>query len=82
MCDLKAPHVTSTALLSSHKTITFRFIKFSKGRFSEVKENGTRNFRSHSSYSALIAGASNRALKYGGALVIYDAAGLVINWAV
>jgi hypothetical protein len=77
---LNEPPSPSTFLLTDHKTIAARFIRYSKSRYGEKREGAVNFFRRAADPDSLIPGARARAARESGALLIFDASGNLNSW--
>lgn len=79
LCSLLAK--PTTPLLGNHNSIPIRFIKFSGGRYGEIRENGTKFFRTAPDYTALVPNATIRAATEKAVLAVFDNTGHFIQWS-
>lgn len=72
----------SVALISDQSVIPLRFIRYARGKFGEIREEGKRFVRCDSNSAKLIANALRRSVVENGALIICDESGTIVNWIV
>jgi hypothetical protein len=64
----------------SHSQIPMRFIRPQASGFAEIKEGNTRSTRRNKSAAALVPGATTRARKENGVVVVFDSGGEIVEW--
>lgn len=70
----------TSPILGGHGSLPIRFIKHAGGRYGEIKELGSKFFRTATDYATLIPAASARAAREGAILAIFDDRSHLVQW--